>query len=124
VWPVASLFGGLVVGAITTTHHSAWFPGGLIVSILVVMAFLTGLRVVSPTRVLATWAAVGVVVSMTALAGLDGQGSVLIASNTAGLVFLGSITLVTLVILAWPRLTPRATGYDGVSSDSERTSPS
>jgi hypothetical protein len=121
VWSIAALLSGLVVGAITTTYHSAWFPGGVIVSILVVMALVAGLRVISPTRVPATWAAVGVVVVMTALAGFDGQGSVLIASNTAGLVFLGSITLVTLVILAWPRLAPRATRYDEVSSDSERS---
>lgn len=121
--PAASLLSGVAVGSITTTYHSAWFPAGLIVSLLVVATLIVGLRVLTPTRVLATWAAAGVVLAMSALAGLDGQGSVLIANNTAGLVFLGSTTLVILVILAWPRMTPRPTGYDGVSSDSERNSP-
>jgi hypothetical protein len=119
---LGATLGGLVVGGVTTIYHSAWFPYGLIAAVALLGFYLTSLRVVSRTRVLATWAALGVIGSMTVLAGLDAQGSVLIAGNTAGLAFLGSATLVTLVALAWPRLTPRATGYDGVSSSSERTS--
>ena len=119
---VAVTTGGVVIGGVTTIYHSAWFPFGLLAAVGLIGFYIAGLRVVSRTRVLATWAALGVMGSMTLLAGLDSQGSVLIAGNTAGLAFLGSATLVTLVALAWPRLTPRASGYDGVSSSAERTS--
>jgi hypothetical protein len=121
LWSVVAPGAGLVVGAITTTYHSAWFPWGLVVGILLVGVFVVSLRIISATRVPATLATAGVIVAMTMLAGLDDQGSVMIVGNTAGLTFLGSVTFVSLVALAWPKLTLRPTGYDGVSR-TERTS--
>ena len=112
---------GLVVGAISTTYHSAWFPWGLVVVILLVGVFVASLRIISRTRVPATLATAGVITAVTLLAGVDSQGSVMIAGNTVGLAFLGSVTLVSVVVLAWPKLTPRPTRYDGVSR-TERTS--
>jgi hypothetical protein len=121
VMVIAAIFGGVVVGTITTIYHSAWFPFGLVAAVGLVGVFVASLRVVSPSRALATFGSAGVIGVITLLAGLDSQGSVLIAGNTAGLAFLGSVTLLSMVVLAWPKLTPRATGYDGEHLSSERT---
>jgi N-acetyl-1-D-myo-inositol-2-amino-2-deoxy-alpha-D-glucopyranoside deacetylase len=93
----------------------------LVVVILLVGVFVASLRIISRTRVPATLATAGVITAVTLLAGVDSQGSVMIAGNTVGLAFLGSVTLVSVVVLAWPKLTPRPTRYDGVSR-TERTS--
>jgi hypothetical protein len=57
------------------------------------------------------------------LAGVDSQGSVLVVADTAGMVFLAVVTFVTVIALAWPRISPRATRYDRDSGLAERTPP-
>jgi len=112
--------GGIVVGAIATTYHSAWFPIGMVVSIGVLGLYLAAMRVVASSRMPATFAAAGVLVSVTFMAGLDSEGSVMIMGDMAGLSFLLAVTLVSLVALAWPRVTTSPNSYDGVSANGER----
>lgn len=118
-----ALVGGMFVGAVATTYHGAWFPWGVVASTVLVLLFVAALRVVGRTRVLAVSGSLGVVGVIVALAGGDSQGSVLIEAGTAGLLFLGLVTLVTVISLAWPKLSPRATHYDGESGLVGRTPP-
>jgi hypothetical protein len=113
--------GGLAIGTLATVYHAAWFPWGLVGAVTLVSLFVASLRVVTDTRLAATAGALGVVGAITVLAGVDAQGSVLIAADTAGLSFLGIVTFVTVLALAWPRFSPRATHYDESAGFGERT---
>jgi hypothetical protein len=109
---LASLLGGVLVGAVAVVYHSAWFPLGLILSLVLTTVYATATRVLFSDRVSATGAALGVIITIVALAGSDRSGSVLILANTAGLTFLAVVTIVTMIVLAWPRFSSRATSYD------------
>jgi hypothetical protein len=109
---LASLLGGVLVGAVAVVYHSAWFPLGLILSLVLTTAYATATRVLFSDRVSGTGAALGVIITIVALAGSDRGGSILILANTAGLTFLAVVTMVTMIVLAWPRFSSRATSYD------------
>jgi hypothetical protein len=120
---VGALVGGFFVGAVATVYHAAWFPWGLVAATAVVSLLVVSLRVVGETRALAIAGSVGYVGVITVLAGVDSQGSVLVVADTAGMVFLAVVTFVTVIALAWPRISPRATRYDRDSGLAERTPP-
>ena len=117
---LGAIVGGLLLGSLATVFHSVWFPLGTIVVCVVVALFLGSLRLVSETRFFAGLAAVSVVAAVAMMAGNDGEGSVLVMGNVVGFVFLGAITVVVTIVLAWPKVSPRKTGYDEVPSVSER----
>jgi hypothetical protein len=108
----ASFVGGVFVGAVAGVYHAAWFPMGLILSLVITTLYAVATRVLFIERVAASGAALGVVITIVLLAGSDRSGSVLIMANTAGLTFLAVVTIVTMIVLAWPRFSPRATSYD------------
>ena len=111
-----------MVGALATVYHSVWFPVGLVLGATLVAGMLGALRLMAPGRLVAGVAGAGIVTAVITMAGNDGQGSVLVMPNLPGFVFLGTITLVVTVVLAWPRLPSRKTGYDEVAPVSERNS--
>jgi N-acetyl-1-D-myo-inositol-2-amino-2-deoxy-alpha-D-glucopyranoside deacetylase len=113
---------GLFLGLMSVIYHSSYAPLGLGLVTLATGSFFWGLRLANAKRLTLIFGILSYFGAVVVLAGLDGQGSVLIAGNTAGLVFLGSATLVALIVLAWPKLPPRASRYDGESSSIERTS--
>ena len=117
---LGALLGGFVVGALATVYHSVWFPVGLVLGATLVAGTLGGLRLMAPGRLVAGVAGAGIVTAVITMAGNDGQGSVLVMPNLPGFVFLGTITLVVTVVLAWPRLPSSKNGYDEVASVSER----
>ena len=110
------------MGALATVYHSVWFPVGLVLGATLVAGMLGALRLMEPGRLVAGVAGAGIVTAVITMAGNDGQGSVLVMPNLPGFVFLGTITLVVMVVLAWPRLSSSKTGYDEVASVSERNS--
>ena len=108
--PVVFLFalaGGFVVGVVASVYHAAWFPWGWIAALGITTLFTVGLRVLIPRRGPTIGAALGLVLAIVLLAGRGQGGSVLIVANTAGFTFLAVVTLVTMIVLAWPSLTPR-----------------
>jgi N-acetyl-1-D-myo-inositol-2-amino-2-deoxy-alpha-D-glucopyranoside deacetylase len=102
-----SLAGGFVVGVVASVYHAAWFPFGLIAAVVITTLFTVATRVLGTQRGPTVGAALGLVVAIVLLAGRGQGGSVLIVANTAGFTFLAVVTIVTMIVLAWPSITPR-----------------
>ena len=118
-----SLLLGALVGLVGTVYHSALFPLGLGLSILLVTTFLAALRAFWRTRLLAMGGAIGIVGVVVIASGTDLTGSVLIMADPAGLSFVIAITFVTAVALAWPKFSASLTSYDREAGIPERTLP-
>jgi N-acetyl-1-D-myo-inositol-2-amino-2-deoxy-alpha-D-glucopyranoside deacetylase len=118
-----SLLFGVLVGLVGAVYHSAFFPLGLSLSVVLVATFLAGLRALWRTRLLALAGALGVVGVVVFAAGADLTGSVLIMADPAGLSFVIAVTFVTVVALAWPKFSARPASYDRDAGIPERTLP-
>ena len=118
---LATLVLGTTVGTFASIYHGVLFPWGLTVALVLVALAVAGLRTLFVERYPIVWASVGIVGALMMLAGVDGNGSVLIIADTAGLVLLGGTTLLVVGAIAWPRFPPRATRYDREVESSERT---
>ena len=118
-----SLLLGATVGLVGTVYHSALFPLGLSLSIVLVATFLAGLRALWRTRLLAMAGVIGIVGVVVIASGTDLTGSVLIMADPAGLSFVIAVTFVTVVALAWPKFSARPTSYDRQAGIPERTLP-
>jgi hypothetical protein len=112
---------GGIVGAFASLYHGVLFPWGLTVALVLVALAVVGVRTLFVERYPIVWASVGIVGALMMLAGVDGNGSVLIIADTAGLVLLGGTTLLVVGAIAWPRFPPRTTRYDREVESSERT---
>lgn len=109
---VASVI-GVVVGALLTVHHQQSLmlagvavPAGVIVGLAVVAALLAGIRIVFDNRGVAACAALGILVISYVLAQRGPGGSVMVPANEAGYVWAYGPVVVSLLVLAWPRLRP------------------
>lgn len=116
----ASVISGGVVGAVASLYHAAWFPVGLILVLLAVGLYCAGLRIVFPTRYPAVWASVGILVTLSALAGFDSSGSVLIMADAAGGSLLLGVALIVLVATVWPSF-PQSRG-DTIKVETQKRS--
>lgn len=112
---------GITVGTFASLYHGVLFPWGLTVALVLVILAVAAVRTLFVERYPIFWASVGIVGSLMMLAGVDGNGSVLIIADTAGLVLLGGTTLVVVGAIAWPRFPPSTTRYDRAVERSERT---
>ena len=103
---------GFLFGALGTVVHQISvsvfglfdLPVGVIIALAATALLLTGLRLVGPNRLAALLAGVALVGTVTLLALPSPGGSVLIPDSTLGMVWLIGVTLVAVVVLAWPRL--------------------
>jgi N-acetyl-1-D-myo-inositol-2-amino-2-deoxy-alpha-D-glucopyranoside deacetylase len=86
------------------------FPWGIIVALVCVTSLLVGIRLVFDTRVLTTIAAVGILGMSAVLAAPTSGGSVVVVANTQGYLWTWVPIVVTLVVLAWPRIHRKAPG--------------
>ena len=100
---LSSVVAGAAVGVVASVYHSAWFPWGLVIIMVALCAGLMGLRVFFLPRYPAALASLGLIAAIVVLAGQDGQGSVLIAANSAGLSLLAGVSFFVVVANAWPR---------------------
>jgi len=119
---LASVVAGAVVGVVASIYHSAWFPWGLVIIMVALGAGLIGLRVFFRPRYPAAVASLGLIAAVVVLAGQDGQGSVLIAGNSAGLSLLVGVSFFVVIANAWPRgLTGSRVKIDLRTSERTRT---
>ena len=119
---LASVLAGAVVGVVASIYHSAWFPWGLVIIMVALGAGLIGLRVFFRPRYPAAVASLGLIAAVVVLAGQDGQGSVLIAGNSAGLSLLVGVSFFVVIANAWPRgLTGSRVKIDLRTSERTRT---
>ena len=100
---LSSVVAGAAAGVVASVYHSAWFPWGLVIIMVALGAGLMGLRVFFFPRYPAALASLGLIAAIVVLAGQDGQGSVLIAANSAGLSLLAGVSFFVVVANAWPR---------------------
>ena len=112
---------GVVVGIFASLYHGVVFPWGLTAALVLVTLAVAGVRTLFVERYPIVWASVGIVGALMMLAGVDGNGSVLILADIAGLVLLGGTTLLVVAAIAWPRFSQRPTRYDREGERSERT---
>jgi hypothetical protein len=117
----ATLALGVVVGTFASLYHGVLFPWGLAAALGLVALAVAGVRTLFVERYAIVWTSVGIVGALMLLAGVDGNGSVLILADTQGLVLLGGTTLLVVGAIAWPRFPPRTTRYDESVESPERT---
>jgi hypothetical protein len=109
---VVSLLLGALFGALGTIVHQITLsvfglfplPIGVIIALPALILLLVGLRIVAPSRWAALLAAAGAVAVVAVLALPGAGGSVLIPDTLLGMVWVVGATLVSVVVLAWPRL--------------------
>jgi len=117
----AAALGG-VIGIIGTVNYQiAWS----IISLVIAVAFFTGLRLFFRTRIVAAFAAVGLLVAVSALSQTGPGGSVLIPANTIGYVWAYGPFVVSFLVLAWPQFgsASRATMVRGSATGKDIDSP-
>lgn len=115
-----SLVLGIIVGITASLYHSVLFPWGLVVSVILIGLAIAGMRILFWERYPSGSTSVGIIGSLIMLAGVDGNGSVLIIADVAGLVLLGGATILVVGGLAWPRFAPGVTRYDEKQESFER----
>ena len=119
---LSSVIAGAAVGVVASIYHAAWFPWGLVVIMVALGAGLMGLRVFFRPRYPAASASLGLIAAIVVLAGQDGQGSVLIAANSAGLSLFAGVSFFVVVANAWPRgLTQSRVKMEHRTSERTRT---
>lgn len=101
---VQSFLGGAIIAAIATVVHAESFPWILVAALGVVACFLIGLRLVTDDRVVALSGAAGVLLTVLLLAQRSPGGSVLIAANDAGNVWVIGVSVLCGLAIAWPRI--------------------
>ncbi|MFF2369788.1 hypothetical protein [Agromyces sp. NPDC058110] len=116
---IATLVLALLVGAVygtlgTVGHRQVWqigdvsLPWGLVAALVGVAALLVAFRTIGGGRLVAAVAGLGVIL-MVGLLTLSGPGgSVLVVGDLTGTIWSIGPALVTVFVVAWPRLPQRA----------------
>lgn len=106
-----ALAAGAAVGAIGTLGHQRSaslfgqeIPGGVTVALIAVTAVLIGLRVIYDTRVVAGFAAAGILGVIALLSRESTGGSVLIPATAVAYYWIYGPVVIAALVLAWPRI--------------------
>ncbi|KQM83068.1 hypothetical protein [Agromyces sp. Leaf222] len=127
---IATLALALIIGAIygtlgTVGHRQTWqigdvsLPWGLVVALIGVAALLVAFRTIGGGRLVAAVAGLGVIL-VVGLLTLPGRGgSVLVVGDLTGTIWSIGPALVTVFVVAWPRLPARAARRPGGSEGNQ-----
>jgi N-acetyl-1-D-myo-inositol-2-amino-2-deoxy-alpha-D-glucopyranoside deacetylase len=109
---VAAVVGMLVGGLGTITHQQTlsiggWStaPIGMVLTTLIVIGVVVGVRLLYRSRLLVAAVGVGVILATQVLVAVAGQSSPLVLANAAGYVWTFGPALIAMLVLAWPDLT-------------------
>jgi hypothetical protein len=119
-WAVAAVI-GLFYGAAGTIGQSALWgpvPLGLIVAVIGTGALLLAVRVLTGDRWAALATGLGVMLTTLVLSGRGPGGSVVVPAPadgqlSTGVIWTVAVPVMVAVVVAWPRLSPRATTPSG-----------
>ena len=107
-WLIAAV-GGALIAAVTTPLAQAsvdivdiTIPWGLVAALLTVTAYVLGLRLMSDTRMLALFGAIGVVVVIMVLSLPGPGGGVIVPGNLSGTLWAAAPSLIFVVLIAFP----------------------
>lgn len=104
---VVAFVGGAIIAIIATVVHATAFPLLSITTLAVVGLFLAALRLLFEERIVTVAGALGVLLTVLILSQRSAGGSVLIAADLAGNIWvLGSALLCGLAV-AWPNVAAR-----------------
>lgn len=92
---------GALVGVLGTIHHEFAFS---VISLLMVVGLLAGLRLLFGVRTVSVIAGLGVLLAVGLLSLKSAGGSVLIQNNVLGYVWSFGVPIIALIVLAWPSL--------------------
>ncbi len=113
---VALLLGAFSGSLLTVAHQATTeiagvqVPWGIAAAIVITVSLLTGLRLVFGTRVVAAFAAIGMIAAVVILSIQSAGGSLLVPGNTLGVVWIFAPVVIAIVVLAWPATGPRRAG--------------
>jgi hypothetical protein len=107
-WLIAAI-GGALIAAVTTPLAQAsldvldvTIPWGLLAALLTVTAYVLGLRLVSDTRMLALFGAIGVVIVIMLLSLPGPGGGVIVPGNLYGTVWAAAPSIIFVFLIAFP----------------------
>jgi N-acetyl-1-D-myo-inositol-2-amino-2-deoxy-alpha-D-glucopyranoside deacetylase len=103
---VQAFLGGAIIAVVVTVVHAESFPWVLGVGLVVVACYLIALRLLETDRLVTIAGAAGVLVTVLVLAQRSAGGSVLIAANDAGNVWVIGASLLAGLTSAWPNISP------------------
>ncbi|HWL59355.1 MAG TPA: hypothetical protein VNQ48_00530 [Microbacteriaceae bacterium] len=101
---------GVIIGVLFTIAHRAHtvllgvdVPVGFVLGLVAVASLLVGLRLLSPDRLAAIGAGVGVVGAIMVLAARGDAGAVLVAADPLGVAWLLVPSVIAAIAIVWPR---------------------
>lgn len=109
-WLVALLV-GIVYGVAGTIAHAfeiGWFPLGLILAVVGIVAMLAAVRLLTMDRWAALSCGMGMMLAALVFSGRGPGGSVIVPETPLATVWTLAIPLVVALVVAWPeRIAPR-----------------
>jgi N-acetyl-1-D-myo-inositol-2-amino-2-deoxy-alpha-D-glucopyranoside deacetylase len=101
---IQAFLGGALIAVVVTVVHGESFPWVLAGGLAVVACYLIALRLIETDRLIPIAGASGVLVTVLVLAQRSAGGSVLIAANDAGNVWVIGASLLAGLTIAWPNI--------------------
>ena len=103
---LASVFAlaiGVAVGFVTTFTHHQYLPWGLVAGLVVIVALVTGFRLVFDSRVIAAASGIGVIAAIGLLTLPGVGGSVLVLDDPIGYIWAIAPPVLAAAVVIWPR---------------------
>ena len=99
----------VVAGTITHAYTAGPIPLGLAVACVGCLALLLAVRLLIEERGVVWWCGLGMIAAMGLFSGRGPGGSVVVPQAAEGefpygLVWMGALTLIVLIVAAWPRI--------------------
>ena len=122
-WLVAFVVGAVygVAGTVAQAYQLGWFPLGLVLAVIGVVALLVAVRLLTGDRWAALAAGLGVMIATLVFSGAGPGGSVVVPQVpeeqfNPGIVWTIIVPLAATIVIAWPESLPRMAPASAVAS--------